>query len=308
LPGWWEEVNFSLSGTPIQNTITDLISILKIISPREFNPDWKFYETYCILSRTRLSGWNRANLPQLKEMLTEYVINPKINWSDFKLPTKTAHTIECPLDQIQQGVHNIALEQAKTLLSKAYRYPLTFREKAILNGLLLKCRRAVSDGRLVSPDAKKSARFEKIEELLVEKVKSGQKVVVYSDWIDCLKLLMPKLTEEGIAYVLFTGELSDKVKSRNLDQFISEPDTKVFLSTDSGGLGVDGLQLVSNTVIHVEDIWNPMKLAQRDGRLVRALQPATNVDVYNFDSKSGIEEMLKTNKAGKYQIINDVLA
>jgi len=241
-------------------------------------------------------------------MLTEYVINPKINWSDFKLPTKTAHTIECPLDQIQQGVHNIALEQAKTLLSKAYRYPLTFREKAILNGLLLKCRRAVSDGRLVSPDAKKSARFEKIEELLVEKVKSGQKVVVYSDWIDCLKLLMPKLTEEGIAYVLFTGELSDKVKSRNLDQFISEPDTKVFLSTDSGGLGVDGLQLVSNTVIHVEDIWNPMKLAQRDGRLVRALQPATNVDVYNFDSKSGIEEMLKTNKAGKYQIINDVLA
>lgn len=301
------EFVFSLSGTPIQNNITDLISILKIISPREFSPDWKFYENYCTSSRTRLTGWNRSNLPQLKEMLREYIINPKINWQDFKLPTKTTHVIECALDPVQASVHEPALEQAKRLLSKAYNYPLTFKEKAILNGLLLKCRRAVSDGRLVSDKANKSSRFHKLEELIVDKVKNGEKVVVYSEWIDCLKLLVPRLAQEEIKHVMFTGELSDKAKNRNLEEFISEEDVKVFLSTDSGGLGVDGLQLVSKTIIHVEDIWNPMKLAQRDGRLVRALQPSDNVDIYIFDSKSGIEEMLKANKAGKHQIINDVM-
>lgn len=301
------EFIFSLSGTPIQNNITDLISILKVISPQEFCPDWRFYETYCMLSRTRITGWNRINLPQLKEKLKRYLINPAIDWRDFKLPTKTVHTVECSLDDIQKANHNYALEQAKILLSKAYHYPLSFKEKAVLNGLLLKCRRSVSDGRLISDKAIKSSRFEKIENLLVEKVKAGNKVVVYSDWIDCLKLLMPRLEEENIKYVIFTGEITDKAKSRNLESFTSDAEVKVFLSTDSGGLGVDGLQLASNTIIHVEDIWNPAKLAQRDGRLIRALQSADNVDVYHFNSGSGIEELLKQNKVGKQQIVSDVM-
>lgn len=300
------EFVFSLSGTPIQNNITDLISILKVISPQEFNPDWKFYETYCNLTRTRLSGWNRNNLPALKEKLKQYIINPPIRWDDFKLPTKTLHVVECSLDNLQTTAHNAALESAKILLSKSYQYPLTFKEKAILNGLLLKCRRSVSDGRLIDAKATKSDRFSKIEDLLVAKVLAGEKVVVYSDWIDCLNLLMPRLDQEGIKYVTFTGELTDKVKNRNLDAFITDPQVKVFLSTDSGGLGVDGLQLASKTVIHIEDIWNPAKLSQREGRLIRALQAAPVVDVYVFDSKSGIEEMLKQNKVGKYQIIGDL--
>lgn len=302
------EFVFSLSGTPIQNAITDLISILKVISPREFTPDWKFYEKYCSLSRTRLGGWNMANLPELKKKLERYIINPKINWTNFKLPTKTVHDIDCSMDTIQASAHNSAFEAAKILLSKSQQYPLSFQEKARLNGLLLYCRRAVSDGRLLDPKANKSDRFIKIEELVVSKVKAGEKVVVYSDWIDCLKLLMPRLDEEGILYTIFTGELSDKVKSRNLETFTSEPEVRVFLSTDSGGLGVDGLQFVSHTMIHIEDTWNPMKLAQREGRLVRALQPANNVDVYQFNSKSGIEVMLRVNKAGKHQIISDVLS
>lgn len=301
------EFVFSLSGTPIQNTISDLISVLRVISPGEFNPEWKFYERYCNLTRTRLSGWNVQNLPRLKERLKRYVINPIINWSDFKLPEKTAFLYECTMDEVQTEIHDNAFASAKVLLSKSYNYPLTFAEKAVLNSLLLKCRRAVSDARLLDARCSKSDRFTKIENLLVEKVKAG-KVVVYSDWIDCLNLLMPRLDQEGIGYVKFTGELTDKAKNKNLDAFISDPTIKVFLSTDSGGLGVDGLQLASSTIIHVEDIWNPMKLAQREGRLIRALQPASNVEVYSFNSNSGIEEMLKANKVNKYKIIDDIMS
>jgi SNF2 family DNA or RNA helicase len=209
------------------------------------------------------------------------------------------------MDAAQHAEHDPALEAAKILLSKSAQYPLTFKEKAMLNGLLQKCRRAASDSRLVGGD-KKSDRFQKIENLILEKVKQGEKVVVYSEWIDCLNLLASCLAQAGIKYVHFTGQLTDKAKNKNLEDFISEPEIQVFLSTDSGGLGVDGLQLAAKTVIHVEDIWNPAKLDQRNGRLVRALQMAEFVDIYYFDSHSGIEEMLKANKEGKYRIIREI--
>jgi len=299
------EYIFSLSGTPIQNNVTDLISILKVISPQEFSPDWKFYATYCSLSKTRITGWNPQTLPKLKEKLKRYIINPPINWSNFKLPKKETNLISCQMDAAQKEVHDPAWESAKILLSKSFHYPLSFKEKAILNSLLLKCRRAVSDSRLVE-GIYKSDRFTKIEDLILQKVKEGEKVVVYSEWIDCLLLLIPRLKQENIKYVTFTGQLTDKAKNKNLEAFTSDPEIQVFLSTDSGGLGVDGLQLASRTVIHVEDIWNPAKLEQRNGRLVRALQPAEQVDIYYFESSSGIEEMMKANKEGKYKIINEI--
>lgn len=300
------EFVFALSGTPIQNSVTDLISILKVISPEEFNPEWKFFEAYCQLSRTRITGWNPSKLPDLQRKLSSYIISPKINWNNFKLPSKAEYIIKCKLDSTQKGGHDAALEAAKILLSKSHNYPLTVSERARLNGLLLHCRRSVSDGRLISNKAGKSDRFAKIEDLILAKVSSGEKVVVYSDWIDCLKLLMPTLEQHNIQYTIFTGELTDKNKNKNLDLFISDPNVKVFLSTDSGGLGVDGLQLASKTLLHIEDIWNPMKLAQREGRLIRALQSAQVVDVYYFDSDTEIEKMLKANRSRKNQIISEL--
>ena len=300
------EFIFGLSGTPIQNTVSDIISILRIVAQNEFHPEWRFYERFCNLSRTRISGLRPDALPELKTKLKEYIINPKINPSDFKMPKEQEHVIQCTLDKIQQDIHDPNMDQAKVLLSISAERPLTFAERAALNGLLTKARRAVSDARLFTPENPKSDRFRKIEELIYSKVKQGKKVVVYSEWIDCLNLLATALYTANVKYVCYTGELSDKARNRNLETFIEDPETKVFLSTDAGGLGVDGLQLASSTVIHVEDIWNPMKLKQRNGRLVRMLQREDVVDVYYMQSTSGIEAMMAQNKVGKYQIISEL--
>jgi SNF2 family DNA or RNA helicase len=207
------------------------------------------------------------------------------------------------MDNVQSQVHEYNLNGAKILLAKSMNKPLTFSEKAILNSYLLKARRAVKDGRLVG-GKNPGERVKKVVEIINEITKEGKKIVVYSEWIDTLKLIKEELRDTE--YVEFTGNVPNKLRAKNLGRFILEDNVKVFLSTDSGGLGVDGLQLASHHVIHMEDLWNPMKMEQRNGRLVRMLQSSDVVYVHRFTSESGVEEMLTNANNRKYGIIEDM--
>ena len=105
----------------------------------------------------------------------------------------------------------------------------------------------------------------------------------------------------------FNGSMSAKKRNLCLMKFIEDSAVKVFLSTDTGGLGIDGLQFVCNNVIHTETIWNPMKIEQRNGRLVRALQSKDIVNIYSFESDADIEVMIKQNHERKHSVIADML-
>jgi SNF2 family DNA or RNA helicase len=98
-----------------------------------------------------------------------------------------------------------------------------------------------------------------------------------------------------------------KQEIKNLNKFITDDKMKVFLSTDSGGLGVDGLQLCCNNLIHVEQLWNPMKIEQRNGRLVRNLQKKDIVNVFIFKSDSDVEFMLDEGSERKHSVIKSIL-
>lgn len=130
---------------------------------------------------------------------------------------------------------------------------------------------------------------------------------MYSEWIKALQFLEPFLIQNGIKYVCFNGSLSAKFRDKELKRFIEDKNIKVFLSTDSGGLGLDGLQFVCHNVIHVEKLWNPMKIDQRNGRLVRTLQKSDHVNIFEFFSGSEIETMIDDASERKHAIIADML-
>jgi SNF2 family DNA or RNA helicase len=309
----WASINelksnylFTLSGTPIQNNVTDLVSVMKILNKDEFSPEWKFYEKFCLLGKTKVLGWNTAKKKELRDQVGKYIINPTILPGTFPMPSKKEIVVNVNLTQVQEGIHDRATESAKMLLSKSYNKPLTFGEKAILNSLLLKARRAITDERLVG-GTNKGERLQAVENTIVDYYKKNKKVVVYSEWIDVLKLIGQELSTLGINYVQFDGSLTSKKRGVILDKFINDPTVAVFLSTDSGGLGIDGLQLVSSAMIHVEDLWNPMKMEQRNGRLIRMLQKDSCVDIIRFYSDSEIEIMLAESNNRKYNIIKEIL-
>ena len=298
---------FALSGTPIQNSINDLISLIHFLNPQELKPEWRFFEEFCIVTKARILGIQKEKVHLLRQRLSRYIVNPKVDYTKFKPPTKNQEVIRTELTEEQRDLHDDPFDSAMVLIARSMNTPLSFMDKIRLNGLLAKARIAATDARLINPGAAKSQKFLRIEEL-IEKITQDRKVVVYSEWIKSLDLLLPALEEKKIGYVCFNGSLSDKKRNRNLLKFMQDPDVKVLLSTDTGGLGIDGLQLVCNDLIHVEKIWNPMKIEQRNGRLIRPLQKAATVNVYVFETNAGIEEMISENHGRKYSVIADMLS
>ncbi len=298
---------FALSGTPIQNSIEDILSIVRFLNPNEFLPQWKFYTDYCDFSRAKLLGIRRDRLPQFKEMLSRYIINPTVSNDAIKLPKVNEKLMECELDPDSANYHNSYIEQAKPLLAKSFNYPLNFAEKARLNSLLTMARMSATDSRLLNPENQKSERLINIELTIQEIIQRGEKVVVYSEWIRATELLIDFLKETNIGYSVFNGTMTAKKRNSELNSFITKDEVKVFLSTDSGGLGIDGLQLTANNVIHVEKLWNPAKIKQRNGRLVRNLQRKDIVNIYNFTCNSEIERMMDQTTIRKEIMVDDIM-
>lgn len=298
---------FALSGTPIQNSITDLISLINFLNPQELKPEWKFLEQYCTCTKARILGIKSDMVDALRKRLARYLINPKVDFTKFKLPSKNEKTIRTSLTNAQKEMHDQYYEPARVLLARSMTSPLSFAEKIALNGLLTKARIAATDLRLIKPDAVKSEKFQKIEEQIERTVKENKKIIVYSEWIKTLDLLLPFLDEKNINYVCFNGKMSAQNRHKFLTSFMQDSDKKVLLSSDAGSVGIDGLQIVCNEIIHIEKIWNPMRIEQRNGRLVRALQPKDVVNIHYFETDSGIEEMISINHGRKHAVIHDML-
>lgn len=299
---------FGLSGTPIQNSIDDLVSLMDIINPYEMFPKWKFYEEFCIFSKARMFGIQSDKAKNLKKKFEKYIINPKIDSSIFKMPNKNVIQLTAKLSDIQQEAiaHNMQL--AQIYISKSLEHPLSFGERAILNGLLTKARMANVDMRLL--DEKQTHSDDRINIVIqkaIEITSSGNKLCIFSEWIKVLDFIALELKKKNILYAMFNGKLSQKDRDKNMMSFIEDPNIKIFLSTDSGGIGIDGLQFVCHNMIHVENVWNPAKIAQRIGRLVRVLQKSDIVNIYHLKSDSVIEEMIANADTRKRLLVSEIL-
>ena len=298
---------FSLSGTPVQNSINDILSIVGFLNPYEFKPKWKFWEEYCEFSRAKILGIKKSKVSDFREKIFRYMINPKISKDAIKLPSVKEQEISCTLDSDSNRLHNTYLDIARPIIAKSFNYPLTFGERAKLNALLTKARMASTDSRLIDPMGGKSHRFSTIEKLISEIVNRGEKVIIYSEWIKSTKLLTKYLVRENIQYSLFNGDMLSKKREFEKNRFLKDDSVKVFLSTDSGGLGIDGLQLASNNIIHIEKVWNPAKIKQRNGRLVRNLQKSELVNIYYVTCNSEVEKMIDSSSFRKSDLITDII-
>ena len=285
---------FGLSGTVIENRLDDLYSIMEIIDPECLGPKWKFnyrFQNVLIHGRTKVIYNGVKNLDLLKEKLERNVFF----YNKVSLPTISHTRIESKMTQEQKSHHDLNYQEAKLLIAKSLQQPLTFGEKAILQARLLKTRQAAQSSELVTkqPTAGLSEKMKEFEKLLVDICQTKkEKVVVFSEWVEHLKIAERVSRANGLGCVFFTGEETATKRNNNVQIFKSDPNVQVFFSSDAGGVGLDGLQLVANNVIHLELPWNPSRLDQRTGRVHRFLQTKP-VNAYYLVSKDSIEEKIE---------------
>jgi len=279
-----------LTGTPIENRIEELHSIMEFIDRRRLGPLYRFVHNHRITdSGGKVIGYR--DLQSVRASLKDVMIRRKKQEVLRQLPGRIDKNFFVPMTKEQWVIHDENYEIVVKLVAKWRKYRfLSEADHRRLQIALNFMRMAADNTYLVDKKTIHGPKIEELEELLREVVMEGdEKAVVFSQWLRMTELVEHILQRNKIGYVHLNGSIPSKKRKGLMSQFRDDPGCRVFLSTDAGGVG---LNLQSGSVVINMDIpWNPAVLEQRIGRAHRLGQHRT-VKVMNFISSASIEEKI----------------
>jgi superfamily II DNA/RNA helicase len=231
------------------------------------------------------------DLQSVRDSLKHVLIRRKKDEVLKQLPERIDKNFFVPLTEEQSTIHDENYDIVVKLVAKWRRYKfLCEADQRRLMIALNNMRMAADNTYLVDKKTIHGPKIEELEVILRELVvESGEKAVIFSQWLRMTELVERILDRNGIGYVHLNGSVPAKKRKDLMSRFREDPSCMVFLSTDAGGVG---LNLQSGSVVINMDIpWNPAVLEQRIGRVHRLGQRKT-VRVINFITSSSIEERI----------------
>lgn len=279
-----------LTGTPIENRIEELHSLMEFVDRHRLGPLYRFVHNHRVTDAAeKIVGYR--DLEKIRHSLRGVMIRRKRDGVLKQLPARIDQNFLVPLTPQQQALHDEYKEIVAKLVAKWRRYRfLCEADQRRMQIALAMMRMSADNTYLVDHTTVHGPKIEELEILLKELVvEGGEKAVVFSQWLRMTELIENMLGRNGIGYVHLNGSVPSKSRGALMKRFKEEPACKVFLSTDAGGVG---LNLQSGSVVVNMDIpWNPAILEQRIGRVHRMGQNRT-VRVLNFVSRASIEERI----------------
>lgn len=279
-----------LTGTPIENRIEELHSIMEFIDRHHFGPLYRFVNTHRVLDKNgKVVGYR--NLESVRQSLEGVMVRRKKDDVLKQLPGRIDKHFFVPMTKEQREIHDENYEIVVRIVSKWRRYKfLSEADHRRMQIALSMMRMAADNTYLVDKKTVHGPKIDELETLLQEIVVEGrEKVVIFSQWLRMTELVEGVLKNNSIAYVHLNGMVPSKNRKELMTRFKEDPNCMVFLSTDAGGVG---LNLQSGSVVINMDIpWNPAILEQRIGRVHR-LGQRHMVRVINFVTRSSIEERI----------------
>ncbi|MGC3997554.1 MAG: DEAD/DEAH box helicase [Anaeromyxobacter sp.] len=282
---------FVLTGTPLENRLDDLYSLMQVVDPHLFGPLWRFNQEFTDLDEAgKPTGYR--NLDRLRARIAPAVLRRRKEEVLADLPERLVSRRVVPLTPEQRELHDEAEASAGRLLAQLKKRALTPPEEQRLMRAFQRMRMACDAAALVREDAPPGApKLDELERLLEEIcLEEGRKVVVFSEWEKMQGLAAEVCDWLGVPYVRLHGGVPGAQRGALVDRFREDPACKVFLSTDAGGVGLN-LQAASH-VVNLDLPWNPAVLAQRIGRVHR-LGQRQPVNVVLLVSEGSFEERLE---------------
>ncbi len=295
------EHRLALTGTPLENRLLDLWSIVDFIQPNYLGNQDHFGETYepkgenaeseQRIARRRLSAKLR---PLLLRRLKKHVAKD--------LPDRIEQRRDCPLSDEQRKLYLAELRRSRDQVMKAVETQGLNKSKIHVLAALTRLRQVCCHPKLVGNDSA-SGKTETLFELLDSLVAEGQKVLVFSQFVQMLQLLQTECQQRQINTHILTGQTKDRQEV--VQAFQSDPSAAVFLlSLRAAGTGLN-LTTASYVVLY-DPWWNPAVEAQAIDRSHRIGQTQT-VNAYRLIAPGTVEEKIWELQQSKAQTIADVL-
>src|SRR5271165_3414206 len=295
---------FVLTGTPIENRIDELYSIVDFLDPTVFGPLFRFNrEFYTLNERGRPEEYR--NLELLHERVRPLLLRRRKADVETELPGRTDRNLFIPLSHQQRETYQSHEAEVSKLVHLAKRRPLTKQQQEKLMRELAMLRMICDTNYILDHEDRTSPKIDELESILQSCLSEPEvKVVLFSEWERMLELVRDQLQRMRIGYAWHTGTVLQKRRRAEIRVFKSDPQCRVFLSTDSGGVGLN-LQNAS-VVINCDLPWNPAKLEQRIARAWRKNQTRA-VTVINLIAEQTIEHRMLGTLAAKKGLADGVL-
>ncbi|MBI4606517.1 MAG: DEAD/DEAH box helicase [Planctomycetes bacterium] len=293
-----------LSGTPLENRLDELFSVVEFIDERRLGPAFRFFHRHRIVDeKGRVQGYK--SLGELRERLKPILLRRTRAAVMRDLPPRTTEVVRIPPTDEQSGMHAGWMQVVSTIVRKKF---ITEMDLLRLQKALLMCRMVANSTYLVDkslPPPGHSTKIEKLEEILDQlRQEEDRKVLLFSEWTTMLDLIQEILKRLRMAYVRLDGSVPQRKRQSLVREFQETPECKVFCTTNAGSTGLN-LQ-AANTVVNVDLPWNPAVLEQRVGRAHRMGQKRP-VQVFVLVTEGTIEERLLGTLSAKHELATAAL-
>ncbi len=295
---------FVLTGTPIENRIDELHSLMNFLDPTVLGTLFRFNrDFYEFDERGKPAGYRQLDV--LHTRIRPYLLRRRKADVETELPARTDRNHLVPLGPRQRDTYAEHEQQVSRLVHTAKRRPLTQQEQDKLLRELAMMRMICDTNFILGPEDRSCPKLAELRTVLEECRDNPEvKVLVFSEWEKMLVLAREVCEGLGLGSAWHTGSVPQQRRRGEINRFKTDPACRVFLSTDAGATGLN-LQSAS-IVINCDLPWNPAKLEQRIARAWRKYQTRA-VTVVNLISENTIEHRMLATLADKRALAGGVL-
>ncbi|MCI0744123.1 MAG: DEAD/DEAH box helicase [Verrucomicrobia subdivision 3 bacterium] len=286
-----------LSGTPIENRLLDLWSLMAFTMPGVLGSRSQFARLYDAkddpLARRRLSARVR---PFLLRRTKSQVAK--------ELPERVEEDLLCEIEGEQRALYRAELKRAQQMLLRVKTQKQLAKEAFNFLTSLLRLRQICCHPRLVKADSKAcAAKVEALMEQLEPLIEEGHKVLVFSQFVEMLGILREEIRKRGWPFFYLAGDTENR--GQLVESFQNADGAAIFLiSLKAGGFGLN--LTAANYVVLFDPWWNPAVENQAIDRTHRIGQHR-NVIAYRLLVKDSIEEKIRLLQKKKSALAEDIL-
>ena len=299
------QMKLGLTGTPIENRLGELKALLDLTLPGYLGKDADFENRYV---KPIENHGNEERRVQLSNLISPFTLRRKKESVLDDLPEKIEDLRTCTLseDQVKlyrDAVSNKGNELLKNLKEEEKTIPY-IHIFTLLNLLKQICNHpALVKGKIDDYQDLQSGKWDLFKELLEESLQSGQKVVIYSQFLGMIDIIGKYLTSNAIDFVSLTGKTTNREKV--IQRFNENPACRVFVgSLKAGGVGID--LVAGSVVIHYDRWWNAAKEDQATDRVHRIGQKR-GVQVFKLVTEGTLEEKIAAIISKKRNLMDRVI-